>query len=81
VSQPPLRRGRPKVAQPKDKSLLIPMETRHMPLVKLAAQRDGRPQAGYVRHLVMQDMKAKGIIDENDNPLVDADGNPLAEAS
>jgi hypothetical protein len=55
--------------QRKDVMLTIPIEPRHDPLTKVAAARDQRPVAGYIRNLILQDLKNKGLVDEDFNPV------------
>jgi hypothetical protein len=58
-----------RTAQRKDVMLTIPIEARHDPLTKIAAQRDGRPVAGWIRHLILSELQRQGLVDESFNPV------------
>jgi hypothetical protein len=53
----------------KDLVLTIPVEEDLGPVLKVAAQRDGRSVAGYIRWVVVQDLQSKGLIDEEGLPV------------
>jgi hypothetical protein len=63
--------------QNKDVWLTVPIEQRHHDIVELAAAREGRAVAAYVRHLVLVDLRERGLVDEDFNPIA----QPAAEAS
>jgi hypothetical protein len=49
--------------------LTIPIETRHDPLTKVAATRDGRTVSGWVRNLILRELQAEGLVDADFVPV------------
>jgi hypothetical protein len=59
-------------AQTKDTMLTIPMETRHAQVLGIAARRVQRSVSGYVRWMILNDLKDQGLLDENYDVLEEA---------
>jgi len=45
-------------------TLTIPIDRKYDAAIKLAAKKETRPVAGYIRNLIMQDLRTKGLVDE-----------------
>jgi predicted DNA-binding protein len=52
-----------------DTLLSIPMYPKYDQPLKVAAQRDGRTVAAYVRWVILQDLEVKGLVDVNKEPI------------
>jgi len=60
-------------AQTKDVWLTVPIEPRHDPLVRAAAARESRSVSGWIRHLILQDLQRKELVDAEFNPVEPAE--------
>jgi hypothetical protein len=49
--------------------LTVPVETPLKDPIKVAARRESRPVTGYVRNLIVEDLRRKGLVDEDANPI------------
>jgi len=74
-------RTKPDGAQTKDVWLTVPIEPRHNDLVKTAAKRESRSVSGWIRNLILQELKRLGLVDEEFNPIDETDQEEPLHAS
>lgn len=54
--------ARPASDSTKDKMLSVPIEGDKIDTIKRAAEMEDRPMANYIRALIYQDLRAKGLM-------------------
>jgi hypothetical protein len=59
----------PLEGQTKSWLLTVPLEPGYKDVIEVAGKRENRQVANYIRTLVLQDLRAKGLVDENYMPL------------
>jgi hypothetical protein len=61
--------------------LTVPIQPRHEFLLGIAAVRSDRKVATWIRWLILRELQDQGLIDQQQNPLVDEQGRPLERTS